>query len=375
MQLLFQLGREPNLSKAEIFAIFQQKHISFDILSLEKDLLLLETDHTVSATDLMRRLAGVVKISERLFEHEASVLGIATYLFIAVPEGKIEFSLSGSGVGKTALQVKKMLKERGRSVRYIEPKNTATILHNKLVEKKTDLTLFKNALFVTRAIQPIEELSERDFGRPGFDAKSGMLPPKLARMMINLSGAKPTDTLLDPFCGSGTVLTEALHLGIHRIVGSDASEKAVSDTKQNIVWTKEQFHISGVEAEVIVAKAEALKEYLKPNSIDVLVSEPYLGKPLKGNESAAFLQKQVEDLRQLYFAAFSSFASILKPGGKVVFVIPQFRVNGSWLMIDCVEEIQQLGFTLSPLLDTDPSLLYWRPDQLVGRGVWRFVRE
>jgi len=32
-----------------------------------------------------------------------------------------------------------------------------------------------------------------------------MLPPKLSMMMINLSGAKKTDIILDPFCGSGAV--------------------------------------------------------------------------------------------------------------------------------------------------------------------------
>jgi len=50
----------------------------------------------------------------------------------------------------------------------------------------------------TEAVQPYKQWSARDFGRPARDPKSGMLPPKLARLMINLSGVDPKGkTILD----------------------------------------------------------------------------------------------------------------------------------------------------------------------------------
>jgi tRNA G10 N-methylase Trm11 len=59
----------------------------------------------------------------------------------------------------------------------------------------------------------------------------GMLPPKLARMMINLT--KNNTAIYDPFCGLGTVLIEALHMGRIHILASDISEAMVSATEKN----------------------------------------------------------------------------------------------------------------------------------------------
>src|SRR5205823_3602162 len=91
------------------------------------------------------------------------------------------------------------------------------------------------------AVQPFEQFSARDFGRPGRDDLSGMLPPKLAIIMINLAANDTISVLLDPFCGSGTILSEALLLGYKNLIGSDISEKAVADTKTNLDWIANKF--------------------------------------------------------------------------------------------------------------------------------------
>ena len=104
------------------------------------------------------------------------------------------------------------------------------------MEHQGDITIIDGAVFVTKAIQPIESLGERDFGRPYRDAKSGMLPPKLAMMMINLAGQSLGATILDPFCGSGTILMEAATIGYTNLMGSDISPKAIDDTRQNFAW-------------------------------------------------------------------------------------------------------------------------------------------
>ena len=118
-----------------------------------------------------------------------------------------------------------------------------------------------------------------------------------------------------------------------------------------------------------------MSEKISPNSVDAIVTEPYLGKPLRGNESERFLQKQRDELKELYLAAFQSFAKVMKSGGCVVIAIPQFRFKNTWIMIDCVLEIEALGFVVKPLLSDHPSLLYWRKDQNVGRGIWRFKKS
>src|SRR3989344_7958542 len=81
----------------------------------------------------------------------------------------------------------------------------------------------------TCAVQEFEEYSQRDYGRPGRGLVFGSMPPKLAKIMINLAQLPASATILDPFCGSGTILQEALLLGYQNVIGSDVSTKAVAD--------------------------------------------------------------------------------------------------------------------------------------------------
>jgi len=239
-QYLFYLGREPELSIAELETVLKKSRLQFSAAREEKNLYRISSSSPLEAPELMERLGGTVKILESIGPADNPAAAIHDYLCRLPAAGKLSFSLSGPNAERLAIETKKNLKSAGRSVRYIEPKNTATILHNNLVATGTDLTMHRNELFVTRAIQPIEAWSERDYGRPGYDPKSGMLPPKLARLMINLSGAENDGALLDPFCGSGTVLIEALSLGFARIVGSDHSPKAIADSERNYKWFAER---------------------------------------------------------------------------------------------------------------------------------------
>ena len=93
-------------------------------------------------------------------------------------------------------------------------------------------------------MQPFKDLSRLDFGRPARDDFSGMLPPKLAQIMINLAQVQnPEALIIDPFCGSGTILSEALLMGYKDLLGSDISPKAIADTYKNISWIKDLYKI------------------------------------------------------------------------------------------------------------------------------------
>lgn len=374
MQYLFELGRIPELSRAEIEHVFLAQNILSTLTVYEKSILILETPKNIDIEKIMQQLGGTIKVAEFISEN-TSLEAIGDYLNEVQAEGKIQFSLTGNNARDVALQVKKYLKELGRSVRYIEPKNTATILHNNLVEKQGDLTVTKHGLFITRGIQPIEEWGERDFGRPGRDSRSGMLPPKLARIMINLTGAGTDGTILDPFCGSGTILTEAMSLGFAHIVGSDTSEKALDDTRKNIEWMKSQIADTKPSTpKLILSGAGELHGKIAQGSIDAIAAEPYMGKPLRGTEDKRTLEKQASELKELYVNAFKSFYKILKPGSSIVFIIPRFLSDKTWIRIQCLERIQDLGFSLERLTDTEPSILYSRPGQFVGREIWKFKK-
>lgn len=370
---LFQLGHQPHISRAEIVTVLHTQKISHTLKSVDQKYLALSCPETFDAVRLNTTLGGTVKIMEELSTSKDLVSDLTSYLNRIEPEGKINFSLSGPNAPKLAIAIKKNLKQLDRSVRYIEPKNTATILHNNLIKSESDLTIVYNHVYVTRSIQALEEFSERDYGRPGVDSKSGMLPPKLARIMVNLAGVETEKTLLDAFCGSGTVLLEAADLGFSDIVGSDVSDKAIADSEKNIGWYADQKK-KVIKVKLLQADVHALLQKIQPKSVDAIVSEPFMGNPLRGHESKELLTRSARDLRTLYEDAFKIFSKILKPGGVVIFIIPEFYMNNDIITVDCVSHIRELGFKTIALDPESDSLLYRRPGQYVGRRIWKFQK-
>ena len=398
----FILGRESLLSAAEIIAVTKitPESILGSVLKLDQKI----------NPDLINQLGGTIKIAEELGSNlnldELQDLIIKT---LKNKIGKIEFGLSwlekeNRQLGKN---IKAELKNSGLSVRYVEGKNgvinAAQIKGNKLIDKGADFIIEKNGakynLAKTIAVQDVDEYSRRDFGRPGRDDLSGMLPPKLALMMINLSQAKKDEVLLDPFCGSGTILSEALLLGYKNLIGSDISAKAIADTQKNIDWilspvTREGSPIhhsplpslltdevrgrqEGVAThqniKLLNADVNNLSTQLGPNNINTIITEPYLGKPLRGTETETEILLQAQELKKLYLSAFSEFVKILKPKGRIIFIIPRFKYKNDWITIDIKDEIKALGFWVENLLPKQEAILYARPDQKVGREIWMFT--
>ena len=369
----FQLGRQKELSQEEIVAVFAQKHISIEHTRLVGEYLLISLQTPIDAQSIMEQLGGTKLIGEKCDPKGNAEDTVFSYISSLPSDQKLHFSISGgTHAARLAIGVKKKLKKIGRSVRYVETKNTATILHNNLVEKGSHLTIIDNVVYVTRAIQPIEEMSERDYGRPSVDNKSGMLPPKLARIMINLAMPEKNDTLLDPFCGSGTLIGEAMTLGIKHIQGSDISEKAIEDSEKNLSWLQEEFEIKNLKFEIFVSDVRSLSKEQFKKGIDIIATEPNMGVPRTGREQKVFLQKQAEELTKLYVEAFTVFKKILTPGGRVIFVVPRFRYRDEWVTLDCQRHIEKLGFSLLPYETVDMPLVYAREEQFVARELWRW---
>jgi 23S rRNA G2445 N2-methylase RlmL len=111
----------------------------------------------------------------------------------------------------------------------------------------------------------------------------GSLHPPVAAALVLLGGVFPGQWLGDPFCGSGTILAEYLHLApTGRAVGVDATPDAVSAARANLTATA-----CGDRALVAVADAAALP--VRPDALDVVVTNPPWGRTvaLHGSGPAA----------------------------------------------------------------------------------------
>ncbi len=369
MQYAFILGAHPKLSAAEIKAVLPQA----SVVSQTDAFLILETV-SFKPQAMQNRLGGTIKIAEVL-EGGITKETIISELKKVEVSGKLKFGVSYYHCQPDTLgmEVKGELKKLGLSIRLVTGRDKALssviVTKNKVHEF---LVLENKYLARTSAVQDFEKYSTRDYGRPERDMKSGSLPPKLAKMMINLSGADISQTLLDPFCGSGTVLQEALLFGFTSVIGTDKSQKAVDDTNKNLEWllANDKSRVA-TTYKVFQSDVSTLSAQLGSASVDVIVTEPYLGPPLRELPDRKTLAATVDELTVLYQTAFTEFSRVLRPGGTVVFIFPSFKVGSAVLAPQLDEAIKKLRFTQV----NDQQLLYGRTGQRVFRDIkiFRFL--
>lgn len=336
MKYFFILGNNPSLSVAEIAATVSDIQ---DSKLLNNNVFVFESEDNINADDLIKKLGGTIKIGviedstsrynpEKIFKLCKNLLN--------PQDGKYKFGISYYGNSKynnrnLGMKIKSYLRDKDVSCRWVVSKeptlSSVVVTQNKLCEKGIEITLVeaKHIMLIgkTLAVQPFKELSFRDYERPAKDSRSGMLPPKLAQIMINLSLVKKEDTLLDPFCGSGTVLMEALLMDTKKVIGSDISEKAIADTNKNTDWVIRKFDLKNPDYSTKVHDATELSDFIEKNSIDRIVTEPFLG-PQRGDHEIVKVKKELE---KLYSEAIQQFKKVLKKDGRVVMLWPTFTSN------------------------------------------------
>lgn len=383
----FVLGRERELATAEIAAFFGFGTDSPAVADRREGILAMEADMEPSRA--IKKLGGAIKIGVEMatgLSENALVAAIATELHTV--EGKIHFGLSWYGNADTGkmkewgMSIKKTLKSEGLSVRFVFKNeatlSSATVEHNGLAERGREFLILANNgrfdLSRTAVVQPFEDFSKRDFGRPGRDDISGMLPPKLAMMMINLAQIPLEGVLLDPFCGSGTIITEAMLMAYTNLIGTDISAKAVEDTKKNIQWISDNFRVPMANVQLKIEKSDIknLAKIIPNQSVDAIVTEPFLGRPLTGRERSDEIQKQAAELKKLYLETLTIFAKLLKKGGTAVMIIPAFKSGAGLVKIDLLAEAKKLGFETETFFGKN-FLSYSRPDQHVARDIYKFI--
>lgn len=394
--VFFEFGRTPELSYTETLLCYPQ----LILVESNRRVLLAQAHDSFDFRSAQERLAGIVKTGEiiREYTRKPSWLEIQNLMIEHISKHasqgkKIEFGLSildesyettVKELNQLGMTIKRLLKEKNYSVRHIMNKerilSSAAIAGSKLLSEygfEFVLLKVKGTWYLgrTKTVQPFAAYSERDYGRPGRDDKSGMLPPKLARMMLNLAGKNPAQSaVLDPFCGSGTIVQEAALLKFQRVTGTDKSEISVKQSEQNIGWLFKQniLRAEKNKTDIQVQKCDVrnLQNVVHTGSIDAIVTEPYMGIPLKGNEPRELLAKQARELLSLYAEAFTSFEKIIKPNGTVVFVLPHFEHKGSFIRVPLMEKLAAKGWRAKylPRASNEP-FFFFRDGQKIKREI------
>ena len=124
--------------------------------------------------------------------------------------------------------------------------------------------------------------------------------PKFARSLVNLTGVKDGEKLLDPMCGTGSFLIEAGLMKID-VVGMDFFSKIVRGCMENL-----RFY--GVSGEIVRGDVRAIP--FKDSSFKAIVTDyPYLRST-----------KATGSLEEIYERSLEEFRRVIKDDGSLVIV-------------------------------------------------------
>lgn len=367
----FLLWREPSLSLAEIESVFwgYTQIDTFALVQTDKEniekyknslwgtiKIALIHEEWVKKNDLAPLI--VKKIAEKAQEGKKLRIGIDTF----VPALK-----------SLVFKVKDTLKEQWCSIRVVQHDNgrtkTATTIHEKLIEQGIELVLYADKAWFTIAetiwIQDIESYSQRDMDRDR-SMTVGMMPPKIAQIMINLATKWEKNLVIwDPFCGLGTTLIEALHGGFSQLRWSDLETKMVETTKKNIesqkIWAQ-------ADIETFALNAMQLDTYIAPENT-VIVTEWMLGKnftPQTITQQLAFQERKA--LTELY-TGFLSSAYKNKNIKNMCFCLPFWNIGNETLYMPEIGALSRDWNIENLCIKGKRYLFHMRPGQCVGREI------
>jgi len=263
-------GEHPTLPFSELKAVLEAEGFRYKIIGKLKQLMRVEADvesvksivHRTAMTRVCNtELMYCNAVAEEIFEKVRSapledfLKKGETFVVRVRRIGESSPQLVGSEL-EQKLGAVMLGRVKGAKVHLVNPDKT---FFGVLTDNKFVLGLRLAEIF------PKPFVERRPRKRPFFHPSA--MPPKLARCMVNLTQPKADELVLDPFCGTASMLIEAGLIGC-RVVGFDAQRRMVRGSLRNLVHY-------GVEPEGL-AVADA--QNLPIARVDCIVTDPPYGR-------------------------------------------------------------------------------------------------
>lgn len=203
-----------------------------------------------------------------------------------------------------------------------------------------------------------DSLEQRDMEKP-VRRESLAIAPRLAKIMINIAQLKEGDTLLDPFCGVGTFLQEALIQNI-KAYGVDLDAEAVKGGKKNMKWfgfKPENYElVHGDSTQVEIPEVAAI------------ATEPDLGAVLKKIPTKEKARQTLDGFERLMIKVIRNMGPHVK--GRIVFTSPYIRIGKKRLECNIERICESTGY-----VEALPKIPEYRGNQVVGRMIYILEKE
>ncbi len=359
MKYLFILGRNPELSKQEILSFFRKENIR--VLNSEQieNSLLLEIKEEIKK-EIIDKLGGTIAIGKVISEGDIDRIldDIKSKEVYSGVKNKINYVLWNFSDEDAIEMVSESLKERFKyeNIRASQKNSSSSFIDEQYFLFGRD----KEKCF-GRIIDKCdyEKIEERDMKKPVRRSELS-ISPRLAKIMINLSEVKSKETLVDPFCGIGVILYEALLQGV-KVIGIDIDKNAIEGARQNLgfgKFPKENYELINGDSRKI-----------KIESGDVIVTEPDLGQLLVKMPNKEKAEKIMGDFENLIISVLNNLKSRIS--GRIVFTAPLIKTSSGRISCDKDKILNKTGLKIA----ADFPIRDYREDSIIGREIYVLCKQ
>ncbi|MFH0715188.1 MAG: DNA methyltransferase [Candidatus Diapherotrites archaeon] len=336
---LFVLGRNPELSVLEILRYFEVRHIGFELKNANQHAAEFEILPEINVEQVVNELGGTVKICRELgsLDEKGSLhlsqwdLAKSKKFYYSVNDVS---TLPSPHIEQLREYLKERFKEEKVKAMYKPPRlkgpdsakalNPSQLKKRKQVEEGLDLNVFESKIFQTLAVSNVQEMKARDIDRPHTKAPVGT-SIRMAKILNNLAGARKGVTVLDPFCGMGTVAQESMLLGANAI-GVEKNADHYNLCQKNLGWAKKKYALK-TEFKLYQKDAKELARFLKKGDFQAVASEPEQGPYWKTIPRKNVAFHTMHELNELYEKVFEQLSALMDKGQKIAIILPEISAD------------------------------------------------
>lgn len=343
MKQLFILGHNPLLSAAEIISVLGE--CDYEILESE---MLVDSEEKININLLGgTRALGRILYEGDLGEVENFIAGNEIYF-----GSKTKFTYSLYGDDSILNAIKTKLGKEKLKARY-----------SSKIDADVAWFYVSGYFGVIEQNYDTSEDAKRDMNKPVRRSQLAM-PPRLARILVNLSGVKKGEKLADCFCGIGVLLQEALLLG-RNVVGVDIDKNAIAGCRKNLEWLRKNWNF---KTNYEVHNADSSR--VRITGVDGVACEPDLGNLLKKTPSKEEAEKRIHKFQLLMINVLNNLKKYVRKGGRIIFTCPLISIKEGDLAVDIKVICKKTGLRLARLGDIGFPIAEAREGQLVGREIY-----
>jgi tRNA G10 N-methylase Trm11 len=362
MESFFILGRNPKLSYAEIYSYLEARGIKLEKISFEQNFLIISTKEDLNLN--IQDFGGTIGFGKILFSGKQKDFE-KYFEGYFMPEEKFTFSVMGNLIDDIEeVMMKKFKTEKLKAqVRHVQTRlklqdgDSIGIL-------KADAQFFcyeiGSKIYFGRVDQEYssKEVKERDMKKP-MRRESLAISPRLAKILINLSQTKKGDLLLDPFCGVGGIIQEALLKEID-CFGCDKDREAIIGARQNLSWLTNNYKIKATYR-LLNADSKNLPDL----NVDGVATEPALGELVRRKMDSYDAKRFISEFEHLIVPILRRIKEIKSPKAKIVLTMPSVR-NVS---VDLEKLCDATGLMVYQIPEIEMPIKEFREEQYVARDI------